>query len=101
MKTFKDLTFIPHPNAEGGKAAFIDFDNGRTISVVTGSSWFFTSDDKPYEVGFMNKDGELGCVYLDRDDMSVALVEDADHNDVVGYCNEEDVTLIMEAIQKL
>ena len=100
MKTFKDLAFETHPNKEG-QLAFLEFDNGRSISVITGAKWFYTSDDKPYEVGFIMEKGGLGCVYLDRDSNSVTLVEDADHNDVVGYCNEEDVTLIMEAIQKL
>ena len=102
MKTFKDLTFEPHSMGEGEHAMLL-FDNGRAVSVITGSSLFRTSDDKPYEVGFVTKDGRLGCVhlYLDRDTMQVALVEDADHNDVQGYCTEDDVTLIMEAIQKL
>ena len=101
MKTFKDLTFEPHPFGVEGKAAFIYFDNGRAVSVITGADWFHTSDDKPYEVGFIKLDHKLGCVYLDKDSNSVALVEDADHNDVQGYCTEDDVTLIMEAIQKL
>jgi hypothetical protein len=100
MKTFKDLTFEPHPSGKG-EQAYIRFDNKRAVSVVTGADWFHTSDDKPYEVGFMKKGGKLGCVYLDRDSMSVALVEDADHNDVQGYCTEDDVTLIMKTIQIL
>jgi len=99
MKTFKDLTFEPHPYFDG-EHAFLEFDNGRAVSVITGDK-FLTSDDKPYEVGFRKKDGRLGCVSLDRDNMSVSLVQDADHNDVEGYCTAEDVTLIMEAIQKL
>lgn len=99
MKTFKDLTFEPHPYFYGVHA-FLEFDNGQAVSVVTGDG-FFTSDDKPYEVGFRTKDGRLGCVSLDRDSMSVSLVQDADHSDVAGYCTEEDVTLIMKAIQKL
>jgi hypothetical protein len=100
MKTFKDLTFEAHPSGKG-EQAYIRFDNKRAVSVVTGADWFHTSDDKPYEVGFMKKGGKLGCVYLDRNCMAVALVEDADHNDVQGYCTEEDVTLIMKAIQIL
>lgn len=105
MKTFKDLTFEPHPYGEG-EQAFLKFDNGRAVSVITGDG-FLTSDDKPYEVGFFKKDRRLGCVsllgcvYLDKDSNSVALVEDADHNDVQGYCTEDDVTLIMKAIQEL
>ena len=99
MKTFKDLTFETHPYFDG-KQAFLEFNNGRAVSVITGDK-FLTSDDKPYEVGFRKKDGRLGCVSLDRDNMSVSLVQDANHNDVEGYCTEEDVTLIREAIQKL
>ena len=99
MKTFKDLTFEPHPCFDG-EHAFLEFDNGRAVSVITGDK-FLTSDDKPYEVGFRKKDGRLGCVSLDRDNMSVSLVQDANHNDVEGYCTEEDVTLIMKAIQIL
>ena len=99
MKTFKDLTFEPHPYFDG-EHAFLEFDNGRAVSVITGDK-FLTSDDKPYEVGFRKKDGRLGCVSLDRDNMSVSLVQDANHNDVEGYCTEDEVNLIMEAIQKL
>lgn len=103
MKTFKDLTFEAHPyftQASDMKQAFLEFDNGRAVSVITGKECF-TSDDKPYEVGFRTKDGKLGCVYLDKDSNSVVLVEDADRNDVQGYCTEDEVTLIMKAIQKL
>ena len=102
MKTFKDLTFEPHPSlAFNGKQAFLEFDNGRAVSVITDGSIFLTSDDKPYEVGFITKDGKLGCVYLNKGSNSVALAEDADHNDVEGFCTAEDVTLIMKAIQIL
>lgn len=94
MKTFKDLTFKDHHSGEG-KRAFLYFDNGRGISVLTGSKYFFISEEAPYEVGFIKQDGGLGCVY------GTTLVEDANDNDVQGYCTEEDVTLIMEAIQKL
>ena len=103
MKTFKDLTFETHlyfTQTFDVKQAYLEFDNGRAVSVITGDG-FLTSDDKPYEVGFRRKDGKLGCVYLDRDSNSVALVEDADHNDVQGYCTEDEVTLIMKAIQIL
>ena len=99
MKTFKDLTFEPHPSFDG-KQAFLEFDNGRAVSVITGDG-FLTSDDKPYEVGFRTKDGKLGCVSLLNwgCGSSVTLDEDADHNDVQGYCTEDEVTLIMKAIQ--
>jgi hypothetical protein len=99
MKTFKDLTFEPHPF--GGKQAYAFFDNERAVSVVTGADWFHTSEFAPYEVGFINLDGKLGCVYLERGTTSVTIAEDADHNDVQGYCTEDEVTLIMKAIQNL
>ena len=102
MKTFKDLTFEPHPSGKG-EQAYIRFDNKRAVSVVTGADWFHTSDDKPYEVGFLKKGGKLGCVYLlnSAGVSYVTLYEDALHNDVQGYCTEDDVTLIMKAIQQL
>jgi len=107
MKTFKDLTFEPYPYFNG-EHAFLEFDNGRAVSVITGEFpkqlWkhgVHTSDDKPYEVALIKKDGKLGCVYLDRDSVSVALAEDAPHNDVAAYCTEDEVTLIMKAIQIL
>lgn len=99
MKTFKDLTFEPHPCGVG-EQALLEFDNGRAVSVITGR-WFHASDDKPYEVGFITLDGKLGCVSLLNwgCGSSVTLDEDADHNDVQGYCTEDEVTLIMKAIQ--
>jgi len=100
MKTFKDLTFKPHPSGDGEQAV-LHFDNGRAVSVITGGIMLLTSDDKPYEVGFITKDGKLGCVYINKGSNSVALAEDADHNDVEGFCTAEDVTLIMKAIQIL
>ena len=84
-----------------GDVAALFFDNERGIFVITGADWFDTSDDKPYEVGFVTKDKKLGCVYFDRDSMSVSLAEDADHSDVQGCCAEDEVTLIMKAIQTL
>ena len=98
MKTFKDLTFEPHHSGEG-KQALLGFDNGRAVSVITGSKYFYTSEEGPYEVAFIDKTGDLGQVHLGS--RSVTLFEDTGHNDVEGYCTEEDVTFIMEAIQKL
>ena len=98
MKTFKDLTFEPHHSGEG-KQALLGFDNGRAVSVITGSRYFYISEVQPYEVAFIKQDCNLGQVYLS--DISVALFEDEDYSEVQGYCTEEDVTRIMEAIQKL
>jgi len=100
MKTFKDLTFEFHHSGEGIQA-LLNFDNGRGISVLMGSQYFYTSDAAPYEVAFIREDGELGNVYLSPHDMSIILIEDEEYSDVVGYCTKEDVIRIMEAIQKL
>jgi hypothetical protein len=100
MKTFKDLTFKPHPSGDGEQAV-LQFDNGRAVSVITGADWFLTSVELPYEVAFIKENGYLGRVLYDGAFNSVTLIEDADHNDVVGFCTEDYVTLIMEAIQKL
>ena len=102
MKTFNDLTFKPHHSGEG-KQAILDFDNGRAISVVTGK-YFFTSEEGPYEVGFIDKAGDLGFISLGSN--TVSFIEVKDLGDTIsgepeGYCTEEDVTRIMEAIQKL
>lgn len=103
MKTFKDLTFGPHPSGEG-KHAFLEFNNGRGISVITGK-YFYTSEEGPYEVGFIDKTGELGFMFLSYDKVSF-MESTEDLGDIMsgepeGYCTEEDVTRIMEAIQKL
>ena len=103
MKTFNDLTFKPHHSGEG-KQAILDFDNGRAISVITGK-YFYTSEEGPYEVGFIDKTGELGLIFLSYDKVSF-MESTEDLGDILsgepeGYCTEEDVTRIMEAIQKL
>ena len=75
MKTFKDLIFTEHSIStihKDAKQAVLEFDNGRSISVVTGAKFFRTSEASPYEVGFFK-----------------------------GYCNEEDVNLIMKHIQNI
>ena len=97
MKTFKDLTFEPHPCGEGQKA-LLRFDNGRAVSVITGR-WFHASDDKPYEVAFIKEDGSLGRLLYGMASNAVDVIEDADHNDTIGFCTEDNVTLIMKAIQ--
>ena len=100
MKTFKDLTFEPHPCGEGQKA-LLRFDNGRAVSVITGADWFLTSVEGPYEVAIIKEDGSLGRLIYDGSSDDVVAIEDADRNDVVGYCTEDYVTLAMKAIQNL
>ena len=104
MKTFKDLTFEPHHSGEG-KQALLGFDNGRAVSVITGSRYFYISEVQPYEVAFIDKTGELGLIFLSYDKVSF-MESTEDLGDIMsgepeGYCTEEDVTRIMEAIQKL
>lgn len=98
MKTFKDLTFEPHHIGEG-KRAVLQFDNGRGISVVTDSENFFTSEEKPYEVAFLQENGHLGLIYFDKHGV-LHLEEGEEDVDVVGYCTAEQITRIMEIIQK-
>ena len=104
MKTFKDLTFEPHPSGEG-KQAVLKFDNGRGISVISGSKYFYTSEERPYEVAFIDKTGDLGLMLLGYEKISfIERTEDLDDTvsgEPEGYCTEEQVTCIMEAIQKL
>ena len=100
MKTFKDLTFEPHSSGKGEQAV-LQFDNGRSVSVITGADWFSTSDDKPYEVAFVDEYGCLGMLLYEGAGDSVTLIEDTEHNDVVGFCTEDEVSLIMKSIQKL
>ena len=89
MKTFNDLEFIDHPmGAEyGGIISRISFDNGYGASVVKG----------PMSYG--GKNGLYELAVLDSND---ELTYDTPvTNDVEGYLNEEDVTKLLEQIQKL
>lgn len=103
MKTFKDLIFTEHSLSsieKDAKQAVLAFDNGRGVSVVTGGKLFNTTKASPYEVGFFKKDGSLGVVRI-LSSTNVLLNENSDYNDVEGYCNEEDVNLIMKHIQNM
>ena len=103
MKTFKDLIFTEHSIStieKDAKQAVLEFDNGRGVSVVTGAKFFKTSEASPYEVGFLRKDGNLGVVRV-LSSTNVLLNENSEYNDVEGYCNEEDVNLIMKHIQNM
>jgi len=88
MKTFKDLEFKNEPyfTVEERRldAAQMDFDNGYGISVITDG---FSNDSHPYEVAVL-LDGEI-CYDTHITD------------DVIGYLDEDGVTLIMKQIQEL
>jgi hypothetical protein len=89
MKTFNDLEFIDHPmGAEyGGIISRISFDNGYGASIVKGPM-SYGGDRGLYELAVLDSNGELTY------DTPVT-------NDVEGYLNEEDVTKLLEQIQKL
>jgi len=89
MKTFRDLEFIDHPmGAEyGGIISRISFDNGYGASIVKGPM-SYGGDRGLYELAVLDSNGELTY------DTPVT-------NDVEGYLNEEDVTKLLEQIQKL
>jgi hypothetical protein len=90
MKTFKDLDFKKHPMAEGldGVVSRIFFDNGFGASVVK-HQYSYGGDRGLYELAVLDCNGELHY------DNLVA------NGDVIGYLRPEDVTDVMEKIQKL
>lgn len=112
MKTFKDLTFEPamHIGPLLMHRAYIKFDNGRAISVITEGSFIQELDEEDltfpdvdpwhgeYEVGFLQEDGDLGHVYIQGE---VKLLQNIDGNSVARHCRVRDVDDIMKAIQKL
>jgi len=97
VKTFKDLEFGVHPNAGvfnpfrdtvsafDGRA-LMHFDNNYGVSVISGAS-AYSDDEHPYEV----------AVFFDGSITYDTPITD----DVIGYCTEERVTEIMEAVQAL
>ncbi len=89
MKTFKDLEFKPHPMAEGlnGIISRIQFDNGFGASVVK-HQYSYGGDRGLYELAVF-KDGHIHY------DNPIA------NGDVIGYLKPEDVTEVMEKIQKI
>jgi len=89
MKTFSDLEFIDHPmGAEyGGIISRISFDNGYGASIVK-SPMSYGGKNGLYELAVLDSNGELTY------DTPVT-------NDVEGYLSEEDVTKLLEQIQKL
>jgi hypothetical protein len=90
MKQFKDLEFKAHPMAEGlnGIISRIQFDNGFGASVVK-HQYSYGGDRGLYELAVLDSNGEVHY------DNSVA------NGDVIGYLRPEDVTDVMEKIQKL
>lgn len=85
MKTFKDLEFKPH-SLGSGRHAVLEFDNNYGVSVLLGEL-FYSNGIDTYELGIL-KNGYL-CY-----DTSIT-------DDVLGYLTKDEVTKIMERIQKL
>jgi hypothetical protein len=87
MKTFKDLEFKPHAAGMGGVMSRIIFENGYGASVVQ-TDYTYGGKDGLYELAVLDKDGKL-CY-----DTPVT-------DDVEGHLSEDDVTKLLEQIQKL
>jgi hypothetical protein len=86
MKTFNDLVF-KQDIQRGLNAAKVMFDNGYGASVVVGP-YTYGGEDGLYELAVLGSDGKL-CY-----DTPVT-------DDVEGYLSEDDVTKLLEQIQKL
>lgn len=87
MKTFKDIEFKTNPmGAEFGIVSRTKFDNGYEVSVVR-SEHSYGGNKGLYELAIF-KDGEI-CYDTPITD------------DVIGYLRPEDVTDVMERVEKL
>jgi hypothetical protein len=87
MKTFKDIQFKSNPmGAEYGIVSRTQFDNGYEVSVVK-SPHSYGGDKGLYELAIF-KDGDI-CYDTPITD------------DVIGYLRPEDVTDVMERVEKL
>jgi len=86
MKTFNDLVF-KQDIQRGLNAAKVMFDNGYGASVIIGPHTY-GGEDGLYELAVLGKDKKLTY------DTSVT-------DDVEGYLSEDEVTKLMEQIQKL
>ena len=86
MKQFKDLQFKQHRELNG-VVARITFDNGYGASVVK-HEFSYGGKDGLYELAVLDSNGDLTY------DTPIT-------DDVIGYLREQDVTDVMEKIQKL
>jgi len=84
--TFNDLVFKYDKQRELSAAKVI-FDNGYGASVVKGEHTYGGRDGL-YELAVLGQDGKL-------------TYETPVTNDVEGYLNEDDVTILMKQIQNL
>ena len=87
MKTFNEIEFKTNPmGVDFGIVSRTKFDNGYEVSVVK-SQYSYGGEKGLYELAIF-KDGEI-CYDTDIT------------GDVIGYLRPEDVTDVMEKIQKL
>ena len=86
MKQFKDLEFKEHRDLNA-VIARIQFDNGYGASVVK-HEFSYGGKDGLYELAVLDTNGDL-------------TYETPITDDVIGYLRPEDVTDVMEKIQKL
>jgi hypothetical protein len=84
--TFELLNFQPHPMGYG-KQCIVQFPNGYGASIVQGP-YTYGGDRGLYELAVFDKDGNITY------DTPIT-------NDVEGNLTEEDVTNLLERIQKL
>jgi hypothetical protein len=89
MKKFEDLEFkkIKGNPFQTGVMSRMMFENGFGVSVVS-HTFSYGGKDGLFEVAVLDKDGDL-------------TYNTPVTNDVVGYLNPDEVTEIMEEVQKL
>ena len=86
MKTFNDLDFKPHPHVDGVISRII-FENGYGASVVK-HDFSYGGKDGLYELAVLDTKGEITY--------STHITDD-----VIGYLTTQEVTDLLEQIQKL
>jgi hypothetical protein len=89
MKKFEDLEFdkiSDEPYMSGVRSRMI-FENGYGVSVIS-HTYSYGGKDGLFEIAVLDKKGEI-------------TYETPVTNDVIGYLNPEEVTEIMEHVQKL
>jgi len=87
MKTFNDLEFKELDSFYKGVQCRIQFDNGYGASVVK-HEYSYGGKDGLYELAVLDSDGHL-------------TYETSVTDDVEGYLTENEVTKLLEQIQKL
>jgi len=86
MKTFNDLDFKPHPHVDG-VISRITFENGYGASVVK-HDFSYGGKDGLYELAVLDTKGDITY--------STHITDD-----VIGYLTTQEVTDLLEQIQKL